>query len=325
VRLRSITLAAVLSLACSRGPGRPDEQPGAGTAPAAPGAFDWEHPATALELGPDDLAARLGSFEWTGAVEWTVSREGDEARRVRVVERHRLRQSAGGEFEVSADVDPGLGPGSETGNTVVYTGGVTYARARYAPFRERPTDRGRDARRFRDESYFTPRSLARLIGPGLELRAAGDAQLHRRPARKLSVSLARAPQPAPAPAAAAGPAPDDDTRLRRAFLSGLRPRSATGEVLLDAASGAPLRVRLAASFTVEGDPAAHASVELLAQVRAVGAEVAAVAPPKDALADERKAAGVAAALEAAGLKKRAEEDPAGGEGRAEPAEDAGEE
>jgi hypothetical protein len=325
LRRRSATAAlalAALALACSRGTGEGGdplrERPAAAPVPD----FDWSRPAAALELDAGQVAARLGSFEWTGAVEWSVSREGDDARRVRAVERHRLRQAASGEFEVDAEIDPGLGPGADTGRTVVYAGGMTYARARYAPFRERPTDRGRDARRFRDESFRAARSIAGLLGPGLELRPAGDAQLLRRPVKKLTVALAKA---APAAAAAAAdPTADEDTRRRQAFLAGLRPRSASGELLLDAATGAPLRVRIAATFAVEGDPAASATVELLAQVKALGAEVAAISPPKGALPDERKAAGVAGALEAAGLKKRAEK-PVDEKRRAEPAEDAGEE
>jgi hypothetical protein len=326
LRSRSATAAlalalAALALACSRGTGEGGDPLRERPAAAPVADFDWSRPAAALELDADEVAQRLGSFEWTGAVEWSVSREGDDARRVRAVERHRLRQAASGEFEVDAEIDPGLGPGADTGRTVVYTGGMTYARARYAPFRERPTDRGRDARRFRDESFRAARSVAGLLGPDLELRPAGDAQVLRRPVKKLTVALAQA---AAAAAAAADPTADEDTRRRQAFLGGLRPRSASGELLLDAATGAPLRVRITATFAVDGDPAASATVELLAQVKALGAEVAAISPPKGALPDERKAAGVAGALEAAGLKKRAEK-PVDEKRRAEPAEDAGEE
>ncbi len=322
MRLRSAAAVLALSLACSRGGGGDPERLRARPAATRPPAFDWSHPASALELGADEVAARLGSFEWSAAVEWTVSRDGDEARRVRAVERHRIRQAATGEFEVHAEIDPGLGAGSDTGRDIIWAGGVTYARARYAPFRERPTDHGRDARRYREESFLVARSLARLLGPALELRPVGDAEAIRRPARKLAVTLANGAAGRAAPVAPAEPAPtpDDDTRRRRAFLAALRPQSAKGELVLDAATGAPLEVRIAATFTVEGDPKARAAVELLAQVKALGGEVAAVAPPKGARPDERKAAGVAAALEAAGLKKRPEE-----KGRAEPAEDAGEE
>jgi hypothetical protein len=324
VRIVPAAALLALSLACSRGAGEGGVP--ARTAPGGPpAAFDWDRPASALDLRPDDVAARLGSFEWTAAIEWTVSREGDDARRVRAVERHRLRQSASGDFELAADVDPGLGPGSETGKDVVLAGGMTYARARHAPFRERPTDHGRDARRFRDESFLAARSLLGLLGPAAELRPAGDAQALRRPARKLSLSLARGQAPAaPAAPAAAGASADDDTRVRRAFLEGLRPQSASGELVLDAATGAPMRIRVTATFAVGGDPRARASVELLAQVKALGADVGAVTPPQGALPDERKAAGVAGALEASGLKKRAEK-PDDEKRRGEPADDAGEE
>lgn len=323
--LAALAAAAALVLACSRGDGAPaKERLRAGPA-GAPAAFDWERPARALELTPDEVAARLGSFEWTAAVEWAVSRDGEDARRVHAVERHRVRQAASGEFEVRADLDPGLGPGSETGREIVFVDGTTYARAHHAPFRERPTDRGRDARRFRDESFLSPGAIARLLGPGLELRADRDASALRRPARRFVVSLAK-PGVAPAAAPAAAPPPgDDDTRLRRAFLAGLRPTAASGEVLLDAATGAPLRVRLSASFAVQGEPGVRATAELLAQVTAHGGEVAAIAAPKGALPDERKPAGVAGALDAAGLERRGAAAEKKQEGRPERADDEGEE
>lgn len=304
MRVLASTLAAVLLAACSRG-ADPALDPAAATPP--PAEFDWERPAAALELGPDDVAARLGSFEWTASIEWTVAREGDDARRVHVIEHHRVRQAATGEFEVHADLDPGLGAGSETGKDVVWAGGMTFARARHAPWRERPTDRGRDARRFRDESFLAPRALARLLGPALVLKPAGDAEVQRRAARRIALSLAKGAAPAPVPARAVATEPDEDTKRRRAFLDGLRPQSASGELLLDASTGAPLRVRVVAAFGVEGDRSARVTVELVAQVRATGGEVAAVAPPKAPLPDERKPSGVANALEAAGLKKRGED------------------
>ena len=296
----------VLAAACARGRDEAREA-AAPVARAKPAAFDWDHPAQATSLTADDVAARLGSFDWAAAVEWTVSREGDDARRVHVVEHHRVHQAATGEFETRADLDPGLGAGSVSGKEVVWTGRMTYARARFAAWRERPTDRGRDARRFREESFLAPAAAARLVGPGLEIKAAGEATVLRRTARRFVLSLAKGAPPAPPLPRPEAPAPDDDTKRRRAFLDGLRPQSATGELLLDAATGAPLRFKLSATFTVQGDPSARTSVEVLAQVRALGGEVAAVAAPRTALPDERKATGVANALEAAGLKKRGED------------------
>lgn len=318
-RLRTAVVLLTGLAACSRGDSGARERVFApGDAPRAPAAptFDPDHPEAALALSPDAVARGLGSFEWSGAVEWTVARDGNDALRVHATERHAVRQSATGDFEARAEIDPGLGAGSETGKQVIWTGGMTYARALPAAFRERPTDHGRDARRFRDESFGMPAALARLYGPALRLEAAGDARVLGRTARRYRLVLAKEP-PAPAAAPAKGSSADGDTKLRRAFLDGRVPLSADGELLADAATGAPLRVRIAGTFGVKDQPGVTATVELLAQVQALGAQVQAIAAPETALPDERKPAGPSTALEAAGLKKRGE-DRVGGEPADEP-------
>ena len=265
-------------------------------------------PADAVALGADEVAARLGSFDWTASVDWTVSKSGGETAPVAATERHRLRQLASGEFEVSSQVDPGRGPGGVTGKHVIHAGGMTYARGEFAPWRERPTDRGRDARRFREESFLLAAEVLRLVGPALVITPDGDgALLGRRAARHaLSLDPAKRAPPAPSRPASAG-APDDDTARRLAFLDGHEPRALSGELLLDAETGVPLRVKLAATFGVRDQPAVKVEVQLASQLRAVGGAVGEVKPPRDPLPDARKPPGVAAALEAAGLKTRAAE------------------
>lgn len=323
MRLVFLVLALAALSACSRdghSEGRRRLFSPGGEAGAQGPSFDFSRPAEALALDADEVARRLGSFEWTAAVEWSVARQGDDAERVRSVERHRVRQSATGEFEVVADLDPGGGPGSEAGKEIVFAGGRTYARAKHAPFRERPTDRGRDARRFRDESFGLARDVVRLFGDALAISPGGDVSALGRPAKRFRLSLAKdAAPPRPSPRPEGAPAPDEDTRRRLRFLDGRLPASADGELVLDAATGAPLRVRIAGAFTVKDEPGVRTSVELLAQVRALGGEVAAIGAPK-ALPDERKPAGVAAALDAAGLRKRDEGKAARGEPADEPAE-----
>ncbi|HET9597516.1 MAG TPA: hypothetical protein VFP65_18145 [Anaeromyxobacteraceae bacterium] len=312
----AFALAAAAALAsCS---GRPDarsrEEAFAGHPSERPQAFDFARPAEALRLGAGEIAARAGSFAWEGEASWTVARGPTPP--LPTTERHRLRQLATGEFEVASEIDPGLGPGSETGRDVVYSGGMTYARNRWAPWRERPTDRGRDARRQRDDSFRLAGSIADLAGPALAVQAGGEVTALGRRARRYVLSLSGAlPTDPPPPPGLPASGLDPDTRRRLDFLGGRVPTALAGELLLDAATGAPLAVRLSAVFTERADPQLRAEVTVSAHVTALGAAVPAVRAPGNALADERKPKGVARALEAAGLRRRSDR------GAAEPEED----
>lgn len=313
--MRTPAALALLALlgACSSSEDRAAKERLYSSAPAeaARAPLGGARPEGVLAVGADEATARLGSFDWSASVVWTVSRA-KAGVRLRLAERHRLRQSANGDFEVESDLDPGEGAGAETGKRIVLANGMTYARSRYAPFgawRERPTDRGRDARRFRDESFGLLADVAALYGPALALRPAGEATVLGRPARRFQIAFAQG-------AAAAGPSrlgaqppdggPDEDTRRRLAFLDGRIPARAEGEVLADAESGVPLRFLLKGAFTVKDDPDARVDVELSGQMKALGPAVGAVLAPKDVLRDERKPRGVARALEAAGLRKKGE-------------------
>jgi hypothetical protein len=286
---------------------------------AAAAAFDPARPDGAFALDAEEAARRIGSFEWTAGVEWSVTRQGS-AERVRAVERHRLVQATTGEFLVEAEVDPGQGDAAKTGRDVIWAGKMTWARGRWAPWRERPTDRGRDARRYRGESFGLAGELAALFGPRLAITAAGETSLLGRPALRYLLGFAsEVPEPAAPPEARvfAQGGPDADTKVRLAFLDGAQPVSAKGELIVDAETGVPLRLSLDAAFGVKADPRARLQVSLRAQVAALGAAVPSVTAPKGALPDERKPQGVADALERAGLKKKAE-----GDGKREPGDDA---
>jgi len=311
-------LTLLLAAACARCGGAPASA-SALAEPAGP-PFDPTQPGRSLGMDADVAAHRLGSFEWTAGVEWTVARQGS-AERVRAVERHRLVQSATGEFLVESEVDPGLGEGSQTGRDVIWAGNMTYARGKWAPWRERPTDRGRDAKRFRAESFNAAAEVAGLLGPKLGLSRAGEATLLGRSAIRYAIALdADASERAAPPETRLFPegGPDADTKVRLSFLDGAQPVSAKGELLLDAQTGVPLRVSLDAAFGVKADPRARIQLSLRAQLKGVGTTVPAVAAPKDPLPDERKPRGVADALERAGLKTKAE----GGGAKGEPVDDA---
>lgn len=306
MRAAPIALLALLA-ACSRSDPAAKHRVFARDEPkAAAAAFDPAHPEAALALTADEVAARLGSFDWTGAVEWSVARDGQV--QLHVVEQHRVRQSATGEFEVRADVDPGLGPQAVQGKQIVFVNGMTYARAQPAPFRERPTDHGRDARRFREDSFGLARAVAGLLGPALRLTPSGESAVLGRQARLYKVGLAAAAPAAPAPPPPGFQDKDPDTTARQGFLRGAVPSAADGELAIDAQTGVPLAVRLQATFSAPAGQEAGppVSVVVSAQVKALGGEVKVVGPPQAWLPDERKPSGPATALEAAGLRKKEE-------------------
>ncbi len=227
---------------------------------------------------------------------------------MRAVERHRLVQAATGEFLVENGIDPGLGEGAETGRDVIWAGSMTYARGRWAPWRERPGDHGHDARRYRGESFGLAGDLASLFGPRLALGNAGETNLLGRAAIRYALSLATdVAEAAPPSDTRVFPqgGPDPDTKARLALLDGAQPVSATGELILDAQTGVPLSISLDAAYGVKADPRARVQVALRAQVKTLGQGVPSVSAPTDALPDERKPRGVADALERAGLKKKA--------------------
>lgn len=295
---------ALSAAACTRDDAPLQQPPGA---PKGPSPFDWEQPAASLRMTPEEVAARLGSFDWSGSARWSVSR-GD--RKIEASERHAVRQLASGEFAAEGTVDPGRGPGSESGKRVVWARGMSYARSLFpasGAWRERPDDHGRGARRYRDESFLLAGDLAALLGPALTASPAGRGSALGRPARRFALSLDRGRfTPGRSHLSAEPPpgGPDADTRLRLGLLDGREPIDASGELLLDAATGVPLSVRLSALFGVKGDAESRVRVEVEGKLTALGGEVAAVEPPSRVLPDERKPKGVARALERAGLRKK---------------------
>ena len=319
---RRTALLALFALAAGACRGGDDARVPAGPPGGGAGvAFDWKQPRTALDIDAGEAARRLGSFAWSADVSWRVHR-GEGTRAASATEEHRLVQAADGAFEVESVVDDGRGPGAETGRHVVYVNGNTYAKGRWAPFRERPTDRGHNAQRFRDESFRLAGDLAALCGPGLSLVDRGATTVLGRRARRYALMLDRTAPSVERPPEPTGRATDPDTRLRVELLEGAVPRAVEGELLADAATGVPLRVELKLTLGVPSDQALRAEVRLDAQVTALGAAVAAVQRPSKVLPDERKPRGVAQALEAAGLKQSQEAERPGTGERAEPPEDA---
>jgi len=294
---RSLTVALVACASCARGGG---STTAASTGPESRPSFDWSAPTSSLSFTADEAARRLGSFDYSAQVSWSTTRG---AERTQAVEKHLVRQLASGDFRSLVEIDPGTWPGAETGREIVFSGGLTFARSRYAPFRERPTDRGRDARRFRDESFRLAGDLSALLGARLRAEPRGETTALGRRARRFALVLADQP---PTSRGAAGGKPDEDTQRRLDFLEGCAPVALQGELLLDDESGVPLAVRLRTTLGQASDPRLRVELDLDARIAALGDAVGGVATPRGALPDERKPRGVARALDQAGLRQRPE-------------------
>lgn len=304
--LAACALAPALLGGCSRGGGREARERLEARDRPAPTTFDFSRPAEALAMDAGEAARRLGAVDFAATVRWSVVARGPSTAplETRAAERHEVRQRGDGDFRALAEIDPGTWPGAEQGREVVFAGGKTYARGRYAPFRERPTDRGRDARRFRDESFRLAADVAALFAPALRLEPRGEGSLLGRRTRRFGAGLVPGGALPPAAAGGAGAEADPDTRLRADFVAGRVPLSLEGELELDADTGVPLSVRLRGALGHRADPQLRTQVELDARVTGWGALVGPVAAPAGALPDERKPRGVARALEQAGLRKR---------------------
>ncbi|HTP24592.1 MAG TPA: hypothetical protein VMK12_02885 [Anaeromyxobacteraceae bacterium] len=264
--------------------------------------FDFRYPLKALRESGDAAAARAGSFSWEARVNWTVF--GKSGKPVLATERHRLRQTSSGNFELTMNLDPGGGLGSTTGKRIIFANGITYAGGLWAPMRKRTADRGHGARRFRDDSFQAAADLVDLYGPALAIEDAGETVFLARPARRFVISLSdERPTPAKPPTGLPARGYDPDTRRRVDFLQGRIPTSLQGELVLDAVTALPLFVAMKGAFSEKADPQLHAEVALTAEVKSLGSGVPPVLPPADALPDNRKPNGVADALEAAGLRK----------------------
>ena len=216
-------------------------------------------------------------------------------------------------------VDPGRGPGSESGKRVIWARGMSYARSLYpasGEWRERPTDHGRGARRFRDESFLLAGEVAGLLGPALVASPAGDGQRAGAPGPPLR-PLAR---PGPLRAGTVPPvgrapcraAPTRRPRPGSRCSTGASPSTPRASCSSTPPPGRRSRPGISALLGVKGDPEARVRVEVDGRFTALGGEVGPVEPPRNALPDERKPRGVARALEQAGLgrKKGAEAAPA---------------
>jgi len=183
----------------------------------------------ALALPHAYLAARLGAHRVKASSLLVTRLPG--AREQRVEQTFEMRTDARGNYAASKHTDP------QYGNEVVWTGGRLYARLRYSKFVKRAARPG-EPRATAERLYGYLPAYVGLLGRFIAVEAAGQASYQGRSAVKVRLKL----DPGPAP-------PRTDRSPGRGWRRTMVAKSIKGEALLDARSGSPLSVKLAATWT----------------------------------------------------------------------------
>jgi hypothetical protein len=111
--------------------------------------------------------------------------------------------------------------------------GLLYLRPRYGKFHRRPPVDADEAAGIRDQIFGDLGAYFELLAPGVEISDKGATKAAGRDARRIEIKLAPKQRPLPAPA-----------EHHKQWRQDVTVTAATGEVLLDAATGVPLEGHL---------------------------------------------------------------------------------
>jgi hypothetical protein len=251
--------------------------------------------ARVLRMGREEAGHRLGAhkvqskvtFIWTRGQPIQLADGGvTPAATVQAIEDSTLVQTAAGDFSLKLQND------HNQGFEFVWSDGSVYVRGLFGPFRKRRTDRT-DPVRMRDQTLSALATFDRL-SRGLKLRLVSEAKAGGRPALKYEVAgtgarmgpedsrdLPSVEYPAPQ-AGQTGKAlgPDADTARRLELFEKEQPIVASGTLVVDAETAAPLSADLVGRFRVtqkEG-PAADLELRVALNTTDVGAALAVKTP-----------------------------------------------
>ncbi len=256
-----------------------------------------EHIERVFGLSAAEAAEREGQHAWRAHVEYVWT--GGE-KQISLDEDHELKFGTKGDFWVRLNDGDKLGE-SKQGMELVRAQGKVFARSRFGHFRERDRDRGA-AEKYRDEVYGVLPTVYEFFDGRIALRPSGSSTVGGRTALKYAVALADA-----APKHDAGALPPEvfpkdgpDAHLQREMKldKSKQPRSIEGTIAVDAETGVVLEATLTGTIEVPADrgPKSVLNLKVDLHVSDVNKDQG-VAPPKDALPDEGRPQGIAAALE----------------------------
>ena len=157
---------------------------------------------------------------------------------------------------------------NDYGREVVFLGGKLFLRPRYARWHERAPETDTEASEIRDQMASALGAHLAIYAHGLEVSDKGTVQEAGRAGHRLELKLAPSPKSAPKP-----------TLTQHAWREGLTVEAAAGEVVLDDATGLPLKARLdvTVGFVRDGK---RLTMRLAVQ-QSVAPGTVAIAPPEE--------------------------------------------
>jgi hypothetical protein len=160
---------------------------------------------------------------------------------------------------------------ADYGREVTFDGGKLYLRPRYQRWHGRAPESPDEPGEQRDSFFGAIAATWDLVAPGAELTDQGQTQVAGRAARKIVVKLSPSPRP-----------PSVEPLVQRKWREKRTVEALSGEVALDAASGAPLALKLAATIGFSRDGRRFSmKIGIDAKADAIGTAVAVAAPAAD--------------------------------------------
>lgn len=261
-----------------------------------------------LGMGAAETTERIGAHTLNATISWEWTAVG---KNVRLKESRELLAGPGG---VGGDFFARLTNDHDQGLEVIRVDNKVFARTTYGKdgagrYRQRLRDRGM-AERIREEAFGGIRDFDGLFRGRLVLAEQGTVSFEGRTAWRYAVSLGPQAPDAPSklpPVQAPKNGVDATTRLRQRFFEGRQPTALQGEVLVDAQTSVVLKARLDGRIGVAADGGDGADLRLVLEQAMSGiGKAPVIKAPDDALPDEDKPLGIAAALERFGVKRTAD-------------------
>ena len=247
-----------------------------------------------LTMGAEEAFERMGAFRYsaTASFEWVFGRES-----VGLVEKRSLDLAAARHYALHTENS------RDYGLDIVRLPDRAFARSRYHNYRERVRDRGQ-SEKMREDVFGALRSAAALLDNRLALAGGKREDVAGRAARRFQLGLAKQPRPPREAQAVSLPplaypagGPDPGTKRRADFAAQHKPVSVEGSLWVDAQTGVPLKVDLAATIRAPGEEKVDATLVLKVQSDLKPSSSVFVAAPEEYQPDEARPNGIAAALE----------------------------